>query len=128
MSPAHRYVQALILLLCSTVLLARTNGEHLHICLDGQEPSVSLHGVDAGLHHTGADAGTPHDDRDVELQTVAATKDQSLDSDSPQLLVPATFGALTPTVQADWIPNTPAAHFAPSPFRHLRPPLRGPPR
>jgi hypothetical protein len=123
----RRPALALVLLLCGTLLLTRIGGDHLHLCLDGQEPAVVLHGEDGGLHHIGVEAGQPHNDRDIDLQSASTLKSQPRDLVSAQFLFSPVFELLASNIQARWAPAPSFVHL-PSPFRHLRPPLRGPPR
>jgi hypothetical protein len=125
MRPVHHFAQALLLLLCSTTLLARAGGDHVHLCLDGQEAPATIHGADGGVHHLGV-AAQSHNDRDVDLLKVAAAKDQSTDSQSPPLPVAHAFKALLPNMPVLWTPAAASIRLV-SPLRHLRPPLRGPP-
>jgi hypothetical protein len=122
----RRQAPALVLLICGTLLLTRIGGDHLHLCLDGQEPAVELHGEDGGLHHLGAQAGQSHDDRDIDLQTGTTLKSKG-DPLSALLPVLSVLEVLTPNILVRWV-SAPRAAAAFASLRHLRPPLRGPPR
>ena len=114
-------------LLCAFMVAMRVAGAHLHLCLDGTEPPVSLHVADTGSHHA-EEPGESHVDRDVTISGDYVAKKSSFGLDLAMLaailfmllLLPMRRGA---TRQAHTAP------LLPLPARlHLRPPLRGPPR
>lgn len=119
-----RYRLSLILLLCTALLAVRTVGDHLHLCFDGSEPPVTLHGVDGDFDHQSPSVAGGHHDVDVDLFHATLAKNTpdvaitGLPSIALPLLAPAGW------VQRIGPPETPVL---PSPIRHFRPPLRGPP-
>jgi hypothetical protein len=123
----RRNAGLLMLVLCGILLSTRMMGDHLHLCFDGQEPAVSLHGDDGGLHHEHVADGGAHNDRDVDLPTAASAKGKSLDSSASALLAAVASAVLVPQVRTSWTRVSSSESFQ-SFTRHLRPPLRGPPR
>ncbi|MEO8313338.1 MAG: hypothetical protein ABI645_00955 [Pseudomonadota bacterium] len=116
-----------ILLLCLALLSTRMLGDHLHLCFDGLEPAVTLHGDDGGRHHTSVDVTPAHDDSDVDLLTATSVKRLSTDLLLGSVLLVALFAALQPQAQLRRLfPELSLPSL--SSIRHLRPPLRGPPR
>jgi hypothetical protein len=116
----------LIALLCAIVLVTRLGGAHLHLCLDGSEPPISLHFADSGEHHSGESAA-PHADQDVAIDADLLAKKSGGDFD-PAVLAFAIAFLLLLTFRATGV--TPEALSLPfrSARTRLRPPLRGPPR
>jgi hypothetical protein len=117
---------ALIALLC-LALVARVGGTHLHLCLDGSEPPVSLHLSDSGVHHADESTGATHADQDIAVGAEALVKKSFGDLELPTL---AFVFALLLFFVAHSRDVLPEFRFPPrlSPARaHLRPPLRGPP-
>lgn len=105
-----------------TFLSLRIAADHLHFCLDGSEPFVSIHGVDVDAHDLSV---SNHDDVDAELMT-------ALLKDVPAFLAPLAllglfFFLLAPQLKLLWVRPEPLPVTA-SGFHYLRPPLRGPPR
>jgi hypothetical protein len=127
MTFAQRKGAGLILLLCISLLSTRMLGDHLHLCFDGREPAISMHGDDGGLHHVGVGADVTHDDSNLDLLTATSIKRLSLDPLFGMVLLAAVFAILRPQ---SWLQRLAADLSLPplSPIRHLRPPLRGPPR
>lgn len=112
------------------LLLAQSGGAHLHLCLDGSEPPVSLHLTDAhhhADHHGGHHAsGESHSDLDVPLAGDLLSKPAKLGLDLPIIVLAALWLALLARPLERLRPRDPPRRFASS--RHLRlPPLRGPP-
>jgi len=119
----------LIVTLCVAVAVLRVAGLHLHLCLDGSEPPVSMHVEDAGVHHLDESGTTDtHMDRDLAIATDVVVK-KPVDTLDLTLL-----GALCALLL--FILARPREYIAfsllPAPVRsartRLRPPLRGPPR
>ena len=117
----------LIALLCVAVAALRLGGAHLHICLDGHEPPISLHLADSGIHHIDEPGGGAHADEEIAIGADALIKKPAagLESVVLALLISWLLLGATPR-RAGWHP------IAPTPARararpHLRPPLRGPP-
>lgn len=114
------------MLLCTTLLLARLGGEHVHLCLDGQGPPVSVDGPAGCPPVVGAAAGQKHNDRDVDLQTAVTVKGQPTLSDSLILISGTSLRVLSAPLQVFWI-SIPRADFVRHSPRQLHPPQRGPP-
>jgi len=124
-----RRSRLLIITLCVAVAVLRVAGLHLHLCLDGSEPPVSMHLEDAGVHHLeeSGDIDT-HTDRDLGIANDVVVK-KPVDTLDLSLL-----GALCALLlfflarPREFI----AFPLLPAPVRsarlRLRPPLRGPPR
>lgn len=114
---------AAALVACIAFLSMRLVGDHLHLCLDGSEPAVSVHAYDGEIHHAEVGIDAPHEDVDVDMMRAM------FKSACEALLL---LGALLllrilPRV------SVPRTAFPPVPcfdsrFHDLRPPLRGPPR
>lgn len=119
--PRTRLRQVFLLLLSLLVVLPRVGGPHLHLCLDGLEPPVTLHLADDAAHPAGDQV---HDDRTVDMGSPVLGKASppGLDGALLALAVLLLFAA-SPVVPR---PVRSAIRFElPPPF--LRPPLRGPP-
>lgn len=119
-------IAALIALLC-LALVARVGGAHLHLCLDGSEPPVSLHLSDSGVHHADESSSATHTDQDIAVGAEALVKKSSGDLDLPALAFVLALLLFFVALSRDVLP----AFLSPprlSPARvRLRPPLRGPP-
>jgi hypothetical protein len=117
----------LFALLCASLVAMRVGGTHLHLCLDGSEPPVSLHVADAAEHHADDAGDTPHLDQDVTLGADLLVKKPFSDLDqstiAPAFALPLFFVTRTRDVKPAF-PQLP--RLASNPGR-LRPPLRGPP-
>lgn len=116
-----RFRQFFLALLSVLVLLPRVGGPHLHLCLDGLEPPVTLHLADDAAHPAGDQV---HDDRTVDMSSPVLGKawPPGLDGALLTLAVLLLFAA-SPVVPR---PVRSVVRFdLPPPF--LRPPLRGPP-
>lgn len=116
---------------CCAVLFAGQSHAHLHYCLDGQEPPISVHygdGIDPGHEHEehhGKDDG-PHDDLDVDLigADQALTKAFKLDQPVPALLAGWSIDLAAPrSGVAAGRPDLAPGSDPP----HARPQARGPP-
>src|SRR6266702_8877725 len=85
----HRHI--LISLICIAVLVMRVGAAHVHLCLDGSEPAVSLHFADSGVHDLDHpnDPGTnpAESDSDVSVPGDALIKSAVADADVPLLAV-----------------------------------------
>lgn len=106
------------------LLFAQWAGAHLHLCLDGTEPPMSVHVAGGEDHRAGH--GQEHEDLDLTLPGAALLKAAKLLPELPPLLV------LCVVLLLAWSAPRPApviraAAPCPSPSCHLRPPLRGPP-
>jgi len=130
MSLLRQNARILLTLFCILAVTLRVSGAHLHYCLDGSEPPMTVHfGDDLGLHHVGAaQSSAKHTDIDVSLTTEALVKKSTFDGDLTALL--AIFVCLSFLLLQ--LRQSPVAFHPPLPVRarspHLRPPLRGPPR
>ena len=61
-------IRAFITLLCIMILVMRVGGAHLHLCMDGSEPPVSVHvSADAGLERGSTGMDQVHHDQYVSL-------------------------------------------------------------
>ena len=129
MSLLRHHSKILLTLFCILAVTLRMGGAHLHYCLDGGEPPITVHFAnDLGRHHLGAAQSSPkHNDMDVSLAAEALAKKSSLDADLPILFtvfVCLSFLLLRPRQ------FTVADYFS-LPIRarslHILPPLRGPP-
>lgn len=116
----------LIALLCGVLLITRLGGAHLHLCLDGSEPPISLHVADSGEHHPGETAA-PHDDQDLGLGADLLVKKPVGGFDLTALAFALAF-LLFIAFRAPGIPPAPYTLPFRSARTRLRPPLRGPPR
>jgi hypothetical protein len=117
-----RLRHCLLLLLSVLVLLPRVGGPHLHLCLGGSGPAVTVH-LDDDAAPPGSE-GQVHDDRTFEIGSPVLGKSWPPGLDGALLLVVAVL--LFATGQAVLRPARAAPPFhLPPPF--LRPPLRGPP-
>ena len=113
----------LLTFLCVTLLAARLDGAHLHLCLDGQETPGSVRlGPDA-TSHTGMQA--PHNDVDVALGGELVAKPSKGDIKQPFAL-PTTSVTLRLAASRFYVATVPVAS-APATSSLLLPPLRGPP-
>lgn len=124
-----RRSRLLIVTLCVAVAVLRVAGLHLHLCMDGSEPPISMHFEDAGVHHLDeASAGDAHTDRDL---TVAADVVVKKPIDTLDLSLLGAFYALLlyllarPRECPAFVPLSVPVRSART---RLRPPLRGPPR
>jgi hypothetical protein len=124
-SNKRRLVVALV---CVALVAMRIGGAHLHLCLDGSEPPITLHMSDSGLHHTDEPAGITHSDQEVLIGADALVKKSFSDFELPLIAFAFVLLLFMFARTRDLLPD----FFAPprlSPARaHLRPPLRGPPR
>ena len=114
----------LSIILLAALLVPQAGQAHMHLCLDGAGPAVSMHTPESGEQRMHIDAAGHHD-HTVEVDSPAIGK----------LWPPGLDAALLPVVpslfdlprQAGLLPAAPGRRApATSPLR-LRPPLRGPP-
>jgi len=117
-----RRIALLVLLAFSGARLADA---HLHVCLDGNEPPVSVHAMDGSVHNDAHHQQADHSqDTDVALLDAALLK-AGLDAD---VFVIGVVWTLVLEISVD-TPPRPEPLFTPLlrlPAR-LKPPLRGPP-
>ena len=115
--------------LCVAMIALRAGGLHVHMCMDGSEPPLSLHVADSGIHHLDeAEAGEAHADHDMAIASDVVVKKPTGDFD---LSLVAAFGAILLFLVArrrDLSPLSPEPMPVRSARSRLRPPLRGPPR
>lgn len=123
----------LIALTCVSMLVLRVGGAHLHLCLDGGEPPMSLHLGDSGLHHVDVDAehagvlqDAPHTDQDVRIAADVLIKKQ-IDLGTLAILFAVLLVILLSRRRSLLPELLHLPFFAHAPVR-LWPPLRGPPR
>lgn len=106
----------------------RVGGLHVHMCLDGSEPPMSLHVADSGVHHLDeVTVGEPHEDRDLALASDLVVKKPFGDLDLSLL---AAFGVLLLFLLVrprELLSFSPLLVPVRSARTRLRPPLRGPP-
>lgn len=116
----------LIWLLAIALLPVRMASAHLHMCLDGQEPPVSVHVQDIATHD-GSEDTAGHNDRDVQLSVLSITKASGLDKAPLPLLDACVLAILLPAPRSI-TPPVSVLIPDPTPAFDLRPPSRGPPR
>jgi hypothetical protein len=103
----------------------RLSGVHLHLCLDGQEPSASLHLEHDDGHDEYHHLQASHQDQDVDLLTDVFVKKAEL-GDIDVLAGSARLLALLPL--ADRLgPELLTTLLPTGPPHYILPPLRGPP-
>lgn len=120
-------IAMLLWLLAVALLPVRMANAHLHLCLDGQAPPVSVHVQDLAMHDGDSADEDGHTDRDLDVsQSVTLAKATNLDDFSPAILGAYVLAILLPA----------QIHVAPrgvlltpdlTPAFDLRPPPRGPP-
>jgi hypothetical protein len=122
------FVRTCITLLCITVLVLRVGGAHLHLCLDGSEPPVSVHLTDdAGLNDPHAGVGQAHHDQDVSLSGEVLAKKLDAALQLPVLLAALVVLFVVPLVLVTIVPRDRTSLVHPIPIFRIRPPLRAPP-
>lgn len=114
-------------LLAIVLLPLQSANAHVHLCLDGQEPPVSVHVQDVPTHFGAAAQGEGHSDRDVQVTGSLWTKKAGDFDDVPLDIVQAYVIAFVLPVRIESAPDV-AVHL---PHRSsvfaLHPPTRGPP-
>lgn len=115
-----------LVLACLALLLARTGGAHLHLCLDGSEPPASLHLTGENHHGSHHAADEIHSDIDVPLADDLLNKSGKLTLDLPLLLFAALACCLLAFTRNRPRPRDPPRIHASTPAL-LLPPSRGPP-
>lgn len=116
----------IVLLLGVSLLLAGVGGVHLHLCLDGSEPPVSLHVMDSDILHAEPLADPQHRDVDLNVAGEAIVKLKKIAADLPFLFV-ATLFLLGVLAFSRLVPACYRLPIVASAQHFLRPPLRGPP-
>lgn len=107
-------------------LSMQSGGEHLHLCLDGGEPRVTLRADDDGGRYR-ASAAAGHHDVDVQFARAALAKKVSDSSDGPDLATALTFLPLFSADAKGVLQPRTDSILPVAVFRRLLPPLRGPP-
>lgn len=121
--PANRLILALA---CLSLLLARLDGAHLHLCFDGNEPATSVHAMDDGYIDLHPEAGTKHEDQDVSLVgSLLAKQDKANDLIPILALALVVLALVSQLVRRTPVPAQ--SLLIPAPLFAFRPPLRGPP-
>ena len=117
---ARNYLYTALILL----VLAGIGNIHSHLCLDGQEPAVSVHFENLDTHpdHEGDEA---HVDVETELM-VQVLPGKSLDQDSPLFLAACLFMFCMRVPQQKHHLVQRDSHYYQSPS-YLQPHLRAPP-
>ena len=114
----------LSIILLAALLVPQAGQAHVHLCLDGAGPAVSMHTPDAGEHCIHVDAAGHHD-HTVEVDSPAIGKLWPPGLDAALLpIVPALFDLPR---QVGLLPVSPDRLAPAASSLHLRPPLRGPP-
>jgi hypothetical protein len=110
------------------LVASRIAGAHLHLCLDGSEPPVSLHVADGAAHHGEEVGGFTHTDRDVNVGGEYLAKKPGAGFDLA--LVAMAFGLLLFLLPRNRfpVPDYSCPHPARPSRAHGLPPPRGPPR
>jgi hypothetical protein len=124
-NPSTSLLQRVALIVLIAFAGARLVDAHWHVCLDGQEPPVTVHTADGSVHNDAHHQEEQHDDRDVNLPDALFVKKAGPDV-LPFITVIAFIAiALAPlrfTINAFSPPLPPYQSLL-----QLRPPLRGPP-
>ena len=114
----------LSIVLLAALLVPQAGRAHVHLCLDGAGPAVSMHTPDAGEHCVHVDAAGHHD-HTVEVDSPVIGKIWPPGLGTALLaVIPALFDLPR---QAGFLPVSPDRHAPAGALLHLRPPLRGPP-
>jgi hypothetical protein len=115
-------------LLAVALLPIRIANAHLHLCLDGEEPTVSYHVQDVPTHAgNAAQEEDGHTDRDIDAgATTTFSKLDDRDGGATLLPVAAVAVLLVPA-PASPAPQVAASTLALTSDFDLRPPTRGPP-
>jgi hypothetical protein len=122
------FARACIALLCIAILVMRVGGAHLHLCLDGGEPPVSVHlSADAGTDDSHVGVGKTHHDQEVSLSGEILPKKLDGVLQLPVVLAAAVLLFLLPLVSVPVIPRARTALIHSIPIFRIRPPLRAPP-
>jgi hypothetical protein len=121
------FLRMWIAIVSVAVLAMPASAAHLHLCLDGNEPSVTLHSAEDGAHHTDTGASAVHNDVDVSLASSALAKKFDASLELPGLIATAFGIFLMPHSAAVIAPPDRAATLLPAPRLRLLPPLRAPP-
>lgn len=117
----------LLWLLAVALLPVRMANAHLHLCLDGQAPPVSVHVEDLATHDGNPVSEDGHTDRDLDVsQSLAFAKATNLNDFSPAILGAYVLAILAPA-QIHVAPRSVLLSPDLTPAFDLRPPPRGPP-
>lgn len=111
------------------MLAARMTGAHVHVCVDGQEPPVTLHVEDLAGQHSAQHSGQPHNDIDVSVVTEASLKkaDDAGGPDVLPLVAAVVLLLIAPPFTRTFLPKERRVRLPPFPAFFL-PPAHAPPR
>ena len=122
------FVRACITLLCITILVMRVGGAHLHLCMDGSEPPVSVHlTADMAQDEGATSVDQTHHDQDLSLSGEVLAKKSDGAPHLPMLLAIAVILFLIPLVRLPVVPRDRTSLIHRIPIFRIRPPLRAPP-
>jgi hypothetical protein len=117
-------MRAFIWLLCAALFALRVGDAHIHLCMDGSEPPVSIHLADDRLDHHSDSAQIQHHDQDFSFS------DGFLKYSAKVVLATVESFVLLLCIAHRVLFRQPRAtifFIASAPPFFLRPPLRGPP-
>jgi len=121
----NRYAKCLLFIAMLWLMIAGVGNAHSHICLDGQEPLVSLHFENFNGHPEHA-AEEQHEDMENALMLQPLPGKMFDDGDSLPLLAVFFLFCIQPARRPNVVVHEDAG-VVPVPLT-LRPPLRAPPR
>lgn len=113
----------LSIILCVALFLPQAGQAHVHLCLDGGGPAVSVHTPESGEQCPHVDQAGHHD-HTVEVDSPALGKAWPSGPGAALFLVVVVLFALARRVN---LLPVPAGGLPPAAPLFLRPPLRGPP-
>ncbi len=113
----------LLTALLAALLVPQVGNAHVHLCLDGQGPAVSMHTPEPGDSCSHVDSAGHHDHA-FEVDSPAIGKLWPPGLDAALLVVVLVLFAVAP--QLRMLPVLPDGRVPALP-PYLRPPLRGPP-
>lgn len=119
------HIKRIAIVVLLAFLGVRMSDAHLHVCLDGQEPPLTVHTSDGSVHHDEHHhEESEHNDRDVELNEAALFK---VSSDADVFLPVIAFFLLPIILETKRVAANLERPPTLRPVSKLRPPLRGPP-
>ena len=121
--PLARTRRVFLALLCASLLSARVDAAHLHLCLDGKEAPATVRASPDPIGEDGAQA--PHNDRDVALASDLIGK-QGKDTSKQPLALPTWRVPMVALLGSVAAPATPTPRALALPLV-IPPPIRGPP-
>ncbi|MEQ1800819.1 MAG: hypothetical protein ABL989_02785 [Gammaproteobacteria bacterium] len=113
----------LAIVLCAALFLPQAGQAHVHLCLDGAGPAVSMHTPEAGEPCGHVDSAGHHD-HSVEVDSPVIGKVWPPGLDAALFVV---LLVLFTVAQAGRLLLVLQYRLVPAPPLFLRPPLRGPP-